>query len=135
MQEDADIPPLTSRFISPRLIGILGALAFITGITLAILSGWLWPHSGHLAAAIVILGVVVGLLNITGREVIPFLIAGVALVVIGQGDVFKPLNDLVADLGTIVDGVVTQIALFAAPAALVNAIRVAVALGRPTREP
>lgn len=105
----------------------------MVGLTVAILSGWLWPHSGKLAAAIVILGVIVGLLNITGREVTPFLVATVALILIGQGGVFSPLNGLVAGFGTQVDAIVRQVALFAAPAALVNAVRVAVALGRPGR--
>ena len=116
-----------------RFVRVMGGVAFVAGLLLAVFSGWLWPDNGRLAAIIVVLGVLVGFLNITGREVIPFLVAAVALVIIGQGDVFKPLDNFVQGLGTGVDSSVNQIALFAAPAALVNAIRVAVALGRPGR--
>lgn len=110
---------------------LLGAGSFGAGFILAVLAGWLWPETGELSATLVLLGLVVGLLNITGREVIPFLVAAIALVVIGQGDVFRALNNFVNGLGTDVDNIVDKIALFAAPAALVNAVRAAVALARP----
>ena len=131
MEEESG--PRPEPFISQRVIGTLGALAFVVGIVLAVFSGYFWPHSGRLAAAVVVLGVVVGLLNITGREIVPFLVAAVALIIIGQGDVFGPLNNLFPDFGTTIDNIVKRIALFAAPAALVNAIRIALAVGRPGR--
>ncbi len=98
---------------------------------LAILAGWLWPEVGWLSAILTLLGLIVGILNITGREVIPFLVATIALVVIGQGNIFDPLNDFVSGLGTGLDDIVDKIALFAAPAGLVNAVRAAIALARP----
>lgn len=117
--------------MSPRVLGIMGSGAFIVGLILAVISGWFWPDNGRMAATVVVLGLIVGLLNITGRQVIAFLVASVALVLIGQGNVFQPLNNFVKDLGTALDSVVNEVALFAAPAALLNAVRVAVALGRP----
>jgi len=77
------------------------------------------------------LGATTGMLNITGREVMPFLVASIALVVIGQGDVFSPLNNFITDLGDVLNEIVDSVALFAAPAALVNAVRAAFALARP----
>ena len=119
-------------FNAPTVARSLGGVSFAVGFTLAVLAGWLWPQNGWLSAIVVLLGLVVGMLNITGREVIPFLVATVALVVIGQGNIFESLNDFAGGLGTTLDGIVNEIALFAAPAAVVNAVRVAIALARPT---
>ncbi|MDO8749802.1 MAG: hypothetical protein Q7K03_01475 [Dehalococcoidia bacterium] len=109
----------------------LGAISFGAGLVLAILAGWLWPQVGWLAAILTLLGLVVGILNISGREVIPFLVATIALVVIGQGNIFDPLNDFAGGLGTGLNNIVDKIALFAAPAGLVNAVRAAITLARP----
>jgi len=114
-----------------KLKRALGAISFGAGLVLAILAGWLWPEVGWLSAILTLLGLIVGILNITGREVIPFLVATIALVVIGQGNIFDPLNDFVSGLGTGLDDIVDKIALFAAPAGLVNAVRAAIALARP----
>lgn len=115
------------------VIRAIGGTAFGVGFAIAVLAGWLWPEIGWLSAIVVLMGLLVGFLNITGREVIPFLVATIALVVIGQGGVFQPLNNFLAGLGTHLDDIVNKIALFAAPAGLVNAVRTALALARPTQ--
>jgi hypothetical protein len=74
---------------------------------------------------------VVGVLNVTHKETTPYLIAAIALVLIGSTQVFTPLN-LVADgLGERVNLVVRMMAIFTAPAALVTAIRSGVHLATP----
>lgn len=118
-------------FNTTVIMRAVGSLSFFLGFILAVLAGWLWPDRSGLSAALVVLGLVVGLLNITGREVIPFLVATMALVVIGQGAIFSPLNDFHAGLGVTLDTMVDKVALFAAPAGIVNALRAAVALARP----
>lgn len=120
-----------TRTLNTAVTRALGGVSFGAGFALAVLAGWLWPQTPWLSAILVVLGLVVGLLNISGREVMPFLIATVALVVIGQGNIFAPLNDFAKGLGTDLDNIVDKVALFAAPAGVVNAVRAAVALARP----
>lgn len=117
-----------------RIGAILGALAFLAGMGMAIVCGAVpdWRDSGVVVLILVILGIVVGLFNITGREVVPFLIAAIALVVVGlAGGSFSALDDIVDGLGRALDAIVNLIAVFMVPAAVVNAVRVVVQLARP----
>ena len=99
------------------IIGVV--IAVVTGIAIGLMpavSGETWVN--YVPLILVILGLIVGFLNIGDKEVMPFLIASVALVMVGT----------VAELGTIpVFGIVfakivNYIAVFAAPAALVVAL-------------
>lgn len=71
---------------------ILGAWAFLIGVILAVIFGFL-PTAVWVLWLLVIFGIIVGFLNITDVEVQPFLIAGVILVIISAlgGRVFEPL--------------------------------------------
>jgi hypothetical protein len=116
-----------------RYLGLLGSTAFVAGFVIAILGGIWWEDADGIKATLVIFGLIVGLLNITGREVIPYLVATIALVLIGQADppIFESLNTISDDLAGNLNDIVAMLALFAAPAAIVNALRAAVALARP----
>ena len=114
-------------------VSLLGSMAFIAGLIIAFIAGIWWEGSDKLTATLVLLGLVVGLLNITGKEVIPYLVAAVALVLIGQADppIFSSLATIHGGMADNLNFIVSKLAVFAAPAALVSAIRAAVALGRP----
>ena len=119
-----------------RMTAVLGAVAFFAGMAIAIICGAVpdWRDSGAVVLILVILGVVVGVLNITGKEVIPFLIAATALVVVGiAGGSFTALDHIKAidGLGRALDAIVKLIAVFMVPAAVINAVRVVVELARP----
>ena len=60
---------------------ILGRWAVIVGIILAVLAGF--SEIPNLAIILFVLGLVVGFLNIGERESVPFLVAVIALLVIG----------------------------------------------------
>jgi len=60
---------------------ILGRWAVIIGIILAVLAGF--SEIPNLAIILFVLGLVVGFLNIGERESVPFLVAVIALLVIG----------------------------------------------------
>ncbi|SRR3972149_11042599 len=71
----------------------LGAWAFLIGVVLAIVIGLsttllpipaLTAYSAQIYAILVILGIVVGFLNVTGRETQTFLIAGAVLVIVSR---------------------------------------------------
>ena len=101
---------------------------------LAIIAGGLSRDNGTIILVLVILGVIVGLFNITSREMIPFLVAAIALVVVGTAtDPFGPLDDIswLEGLGRTLNAMVTYIAVFMTPAAVINAVRVVWSLAQP----
>ncbi len=120
--------------IHRRGLSIVGAAAFGAGYVVAVVAGIWWPDNGDLIAALVILGLIVGVLNVTTREITPYLVAAIALVLIGSNQVFTPLN-LVADgLGERINLIVRMMAIFTAPAAVVQAIRGGMLLARPDEQ-
>lgn len=60
---------------------VLGRWAFLIGVILAVVLGALGPVSGTWAMILVVIGIIVGLLNIGDREVTPFLMSGVVLII------------------------------------------------------
>ena len=109
----------------------LGRWAFIIGIILAILAGFFavpW-----LAIILFVLGVIVGFLNITGEEAVSFLIAVVALMLIGivtvQGFAF--LGVTISDW---IQTVLGNFIAFVAPAGLIVAIKVVLTLVSPEKK-
>jgi len=72
---------------------IIGAWAFLIGVVLAILIGLsttlisipaLTTYSPQIYGILVILGVIVGFMNVSGRETQTFLIAGTILVIVSK---------------------------------------------------
>jgi hypothetical protein len=113
-----------------RLAGTIGLMAFLGGIVLAIVGGIGYRDYGSITLALAIMGILVGVLNITGKEVLPLLIAAIALIVVGKAG-FAPLNDLGGNAGTRIDSIVGYLATFMAPAAVISAFRAIWALARP----
>ncbi|MFN7990944.1 MAG: hypothetical protein U0R44_02175 [Candidatus Micrarchaeia archaeon] len=111
-----------------------GEWAFLGGVAIAVLLGLLAAlgavPSGMLPiifGVLGVLGLVVGLLNITDKEVVAFLVATIALMSIPNG--LQPIVALLATLpgGTAIsmslNAFLSAIAVFIAPAAFVNAIK------------
>ena len=61
---------------------LIGAWAFLVGVVLALVIGLLGLASVNWTIALVILGIIVGLLNVGGAELKEFMLAGTVLVVI-----------------------------------------------------
>ena len=106
----------------------IGGYAFLLGVIIAIIAGiaasQVAAYAGYIALVLVVLGLIVGLLNIKDKQVTNFLVAAIALLALSitaGGLVTIPYigNYLVAILAAIV----VQIALFAMPAALVVALK------------
>lgn len=72
-----------------------------------------------------------GLLNITETEVQPLLLAAIALIVVGTAT-FAPLNNIIRPVGTWIDDIVKYFAVFMTPAAVISAIKVLLAVARPS---
>ena len=60
---------------------LLGAWAFLVGVILAIVFAFV-PMTTPIAITLFALGVLIGLLNIMDKEIQPFLLAAVALVIV-----------------------------------------------------
>ncbi|RJQ15893.1 hypothetical protein C4573_07110 [Candidatus Woesearchaeota archaeon] len=71
-----------------NVMATIGSWLFILGIVLAIVAG-LWPLTTLWVAILIIIGLLVGLLNVTAKEAKPFLLAAVSLVIVATfgGDV------------------------------------------------
>ena len=83
---------------------------------------------GTVTLVMLILGIIVGLISITTKEVQPFLLASVALMVarIGIGttaDVWSPLGEIHMLFPYWATSILNYIVAFAAPAAVIIAIR------------
>jgi len=113
------------------LLSVAAAISFIAGYLIAIVAGIWWPDNGAILSILAIMGLLVGFFNITGREVVPYLIAAVALVLIGTAHPFEPLRTVNESLVDNIDDIVMLMAVFTAPAALVQAIRAGIYLAAP----
>jgi hypothetical protein len=113
-----------------RALAIIGFIAFAIGLLLAIIFGILQLSDSVTNIVIIILlvlGIVIGLLNITAREILPLLVATIALVVVGN--VFEPISAF--GIGNVLDRILSLIATLMAPAAVIAAIRILVSVGFP----
>jgi len=121
-----------------NLIPNLGKAAFVVGVLFAIFGG-IWggkaaPTNEWVIGALLISGVVIGLLNITAREATAVLMATTALVILaiwGTTSAFNPVMDLSETLGENVFGVVDAFALLMAPAAVIVALKAVIGVARP----
>ena len=101
----------------------LGSLAFLFGAAIAVVIGVISPDraSTLLSSVLIILGFVVGFLNITTKERQAFLFATVSLVIVSffGGAVLSE----VAIIGSYLEAVLKAILIFIIPATLVVAIK------------
>lgn len=114
-----------------KVMATIGFIAFALGILLAVIFG-IFPFNqeivNQVSIILILLGVIIGILNITAREILLLLIATIALVVVGN--VFEPLSAF-GGIGQILDNILKLIATLMAPAAVIAAIRILVAVGFP----
>ena len=77
-----------------------------------------------------VLGVIVGLVSITSKEATPFLIASIALIVAASANVWFPLTRIHELLYDWASEILNFIVAFAAPAAVINAIRAVLVMAK-----
>jgi hypothetical protein len=107
--------------------GIFGFWALIAGLIICVVAGIISPHNTPVTIVLIILGVIIGFLNITSKETMLFLLATIALVVVGNA--FAVVT--VLDIGKILGGILGYIATLVAPAATIAAIKALWAVGKP----
>lgn len=86
--------------------------------------------NGYILLAMLILGLIVGLISVTTKEVQPFLIATIALIVASLTNVWSSLETIHAILPYWATAILNYIVAFVAPAAVILAIKAVFALER-----
>jgi len=79
--------------------------------------------NGWITLIMLVLGVIIGLTSITEKEVTPFLIVTIALIVASSANVWEPLSTIHDLLYYWALYILNYIVAFAAPAAVITAIR------------
>ena len=110
-----------------KIWGMIGFWAFIIGLVIALVAGITMPQNAIIIIVLIILGLIIGFLNITSKEIMLFLVATIALVAVGN--VFAPLT--VLDIGKFLGSILSYVATLMAPAAIVAAIKALWAVGKP----
>jgi len=106
----------------------VGYFSFLLGVLIAIIAGLVYAAGaldsaaqGTVALVLVILGLVVGLLNLLDKETSSFLIAVIALAVVGAG---AGGIALIPYIGVPLAAIINYIGTFVFPAAVVVALKV-----------
>lgn len=110
-----------------KIVSLIGFWVFIVGLAIAVLGGIFLPQNDILIIILIILGLAIGFLNITAKEIMLFLVATIALVSVGN--VFAPLT--AANIGKYLGNMLGYVATLMAPAAIVCAVRALWAIGKP----
>ena len=102
------------------LVQKIGTWSFIVGIVIALGAGF-FELKALIVSVLIVLGLIVGFLNVTGEETTPFLLATVSLVIVaavGQGVLGQ-----VERVGPILERVLTTFITFVIPATIIVACK------------
>ena len=110
----------------PDELQTVGIYAFIIGVVIAIIAGLaggaVAEYQGPITLILVILGLIVGFLNIKDKMVFNFLIAAIALMTVGSAQL-STIDTIVIGLGSILQAIISFVTVFVAPAALVVSLK------------
>jgi hypothetical protein len=102
----------------------LGHWAFVIGILLAILAGF--TAIEYLPTILFILGLIVGFLNVTEKESTPFLVAVIALLMVGMAGLQFG--------GEVLESILNNFIAFVAAAGLIVALKQVLAVAKPSSQ-
>lgn len=86
--------------------------------------------NGWVLLILLVLGIIIGITSITAKEVTPFLIATIALVVAASTNVWSPLDKIHELLAYWATAILSYIVAFAAPAAVIIAIKAVLGMAK-----
>ncbi|MEM5772918.1 MAG: hypothetical protein QXL86_01690 [Candidatus Aenigmatarchaeota archaeon] len=96
----------------------IGEYAFLVGVILAVLAGLVMLTGGWVAVVLVILGLIVGFLNISAKETTPFLVSAIALLMAGSAGL-----ETLPIIGVFLGPIIANILHFVAPAVVIVALK------------
>ncbi len=103
----------------------IGAWAFIAGVAIAVLVGlFSGLANSFVLGALVVLGLIVGFLNVTGNEASSFLLAAIALVIVSAFG--KNVLSAISILGSVLDAIMALVV----PATIIVALKAVYGLAR-----
>ena len=105
---------------------LIGSWAFLIGVILAVVVGFL-ELQPWMAITLVLIGIIVGLLNITASEAMGFLHASAILVVVSA---LTNANDVFAVLGSWAPNILEALLLVFVPATIIVSLRAVFALAQ-----
>ena len=106
----------------------IGGWAFLLGVVIAVLVGFASAPvtqaqsvaAGYVTLALVVLGLIVGFLNIGHKDSTEFLIASIAVILLSSA---RPNLDVIYVVGPYLSNMVVNVSAFVAPAALVVGLK------------
>ena len=110
---------------SVNVIQKVGSWAFIAGVIIAIIAGF-YQLGTVMTSVLIILGLIVGFLNVTGKETNSFLFATLVLAVVSS--MGGQLLGGIQYVGLLLQSVFSAMMLFIVPAAVVVALKAIYAL-------
>jgi hypothetical protein len=100
----------------------IGSWAFVIGVIIAVIAGF-WPLSPIVTAVLILLGLIVGFLNVTGKETMPFLMATVSLVIVARFG-----GDVLVRISPVLEQIFQAMIVFVIPSTIVVALKAIYAL-------
>jgi hypothetical protein len=101
---------------------MIGFIAAMAGLALAFFAGIFAQSNAIVILILMVLGIIVGALSVSRKEIVPLLVAAIALVVVGTAG-YEPLNNMVSGLGNVINAMINYAARLMAPAAVISAVR------------
>ncbi|MEM7813783.1 MAG: hypothetical protein QW548_02695 [Candidatus Aenigmatarchaeota archaeon] len=110
-----------------------GEYAALLCIIVAVLAGLVTPWlsattAAYIAVLLVVLGIVIGLTTISEKEVTAFLITTIVFVAAKAASPFGVVDVVASPVGTILNAIVNNVAVFVLPAALIVGFKAVYAL-------
>jgi hypothetical protein len=103
----------------------MGHWAFMLGIAIAIVGALIGMYANEITFLLIVLGLIVGFMNITQKEVSGFLLAVIALLMVGAAGL-----ENIPIIGGTVGVILGNISAFVAPAAVIVALKAVWEMGK-----
>lgn len=106
-----------------NLLAKVGSWAFIIGVIVALIVGIFSAGTANAVttSVLIVLGLIVGFLNVTGRETTPFLLAAVSLVIVSSLGGSK--LGMIPTIGATLEGTLGALMTFVIPATIIVALK------------
>lgn len=117
--------------MAKKNLEVIGKWAFLIGLVIAIVAGLIEGYYTipYASLILVILGLIVGFLNITEKDTVKLLVAIIALMGVGAATVIV-IGEVITTINTILLALVTNILVFAGAAGLVVAVKAIYEVGK-----
>jgi len=108
---------------------IVGKWAFIIGLVIALLASFITGYATVILSILFILGLIVGFLNITEKEIIKFLVGVITLLLLGVASI--QVLSFLQVIGQYINSVLGNFISFVSAAGLVVAIKAIIETSKP----